>query len=80
MTILPGFPAERFAQSSGREQGVITQQPVGQSGYVQPALRAMLEGIVQHDGIHSGIFQFQQLLNAVTTVFIYRYPCIGNLF
>ena len=39
---------------------------------------AMLEGIVQDDGFYSGIFQFQQLLNAVATVFVYRYPCIGE--
>ena len=39
---------------------------------------AMLEGVVQDDGFYSGISQFQQLLNAVTTVFVYRYPCIGE--
>ena len=43
------FPAGGFAQSSGRQQGVVTQQPVivGQQDIHSCLYMAMLEGIVQ---------------------------------
>ena len=75
------LPAGRFAQSSRRQQDIITKQPVvvGQQNIHSRLYVAMLESIIQQHCIHSGTFQFKQLLDTMTAVFIYRHPYVRKL-